>query len=103
MAWYWTLRLNLILFVSHAMHANPFPSSNSRATELLELVHSDVYDACSTSHGGYRYWALFLDDCSRNKFAIPMKRKSEIFAAFKLFKAYAEKHTGKSLKRFRED
>jgi len=85
------------------MHANPFHSSNSRATELLELVHSDVYDASHISHGGYRYWALFIDDCSRQKFAIPMKRKSETFAAFKTFKAYAEKHTGKLLKCLRED
>ncbi len=85
------------------MHANPFPSSNSRATELLELVHSDVFYVGHPSHGGYNYWAVFIDDCSRKKVAVPMKRKSETFGAFKMFKAYAEKQTGKSMKRLRED
>jgi hypothetical protein len=85
------------------MHANPFPSSNSRATELLELVHSDVYYVGATSHGGYCYWSTFIDDYSRKKFVVPMKRKSDTFAAFKTFKAYAENHTGKTIKRFRED
>jgi hypothetical protein len=34
------------------MHANPFLSSDNRATELLALVHSDVYDAAGhMSHG----------------------------------------------------
>jgi transposase InsO family protein len=85
------------------MHANPFLSSEKWATELLELIHSDVYDAGHNSHGGYRYWALFVDDCSRKRVAVPMKRKSETFAAFKTFKAYAEKQTGKLVKCFRED
>src|ERR671929_620035 len=85
------------------MHANPFPSSNNRATELLELIHSDVYTVGTTSHGGFNYWVVFIDDYSRFKAAVPMKRKSDTFAAFKTFKAYAENHTGKKIKRFRED
>jgi len=85
------------------MHANPFPSSNNRATELLELVHSDVYSVDHPSHGGHIYWATFIDDCSRKKVVVPMKRKSDTLDAFKRFKAYAEKQTGKTLKRFRED
>jgi len=79
------------------MHANPFPSSTSRATELLELVHSDVFYVGTTSFGGYNYWSIFVDDCSRKKVAVPMKRKSETLAAFK------ENVTGKKIKRFRED
>jgi hypothetical protein len=80
--------------LSGKMHANPFLSSENWATELLELIHSDVYDAGHNSHGGYRYW------CSRKSVAVPMKRKS---GAFKTFKAYAEKQTGKLVKCFRED
>jgi len=85
------------------MHANPFPSSNSRATELLELVHSDVYPVGHPSHGCHIYWATFLDDCSRKKVVVPMKQKSDTLDAFKRFKAYTEKQTGKTLKRLRED
>lgn len=85
------------------MHANPFPSSDSRTTELLELVHSDVFYVGTQSFGGYNYWAIFLDDCSRMKVAVPIKNKSDTFAAFKDFKAYAENKTGKKIKRFRDD
>ena len=85
------------------MHANPFLSSDNRATELLELIHSDVYDAGHISHGGYRYWALFIDDYSRKNFAMPLKRKSDTLGAFKTFKAYAEKQTGKLVKGLRDD
>ena len=39
------------------MHANPFPSSTSRASRPLELVHSDVHGPVSVqTHSGYRYW-----------------------------------------------
>jgi len=78
------------------MHANPFPSSNIRTTELLELVHSDVYSVCHPSHGGHIYWATFIYDCSRKKVVVPMKWKSDTLDAFKRFNAYAERQTGKN-------
>ena len=38
------------------MHANPFPSSHTRANKApLELVHSDVHDVGVNSPSGYRY------------------------------------------------
>ena len=85
------------------MHANPFVSSDSRSTELLELIHSDLHHTGVTSHGGYNYWITFIDDYSRFKAVVPLKRKSDAFDAFKLFKAFAENHTGKAIKKFRCD
>ena len=85
------------------MHANPFPSSEHRATEVLELIHSDVHQIGVTSHGGYKYWVSFIDDCSRFKVLYPMKKKSDTFDCFKRFKAWAENLTGKKIKRFRDD
>jgi hypothetical protein len=85
------------------MHANPFTTSQNRATEVLELIHSDIHEIGITSHGGYNYWIVFVDDCSRFKVLIPIKRKSEALDAFKRFKAYAENQTGKKIKRFRDD
>ena len=82
------------------MHANPFPSSENRATEVLELVHSDVHDVGIISHGGHRYWISFIDDSGRFKVVVPMKHKSDAFQEFKRFKAYAENATGKKIKRF---
>ncbi|KAF9078098.1 hypothetical protein BDP27DRAFT_1176000, partial [Rhodocollybia butyracea] len=44
------------------MHANPFPSSETRAFEILELVHMDVHDTGVISPSGYRYWIPFICD-----------------------------------------
>ncbi|KAF8833328.1 hypothetical protein BDN67DRAFT_1017685 [Paxillus ammoniavirescens] len=39
---------------------------------------------------GYCYWATFIDDYSWYRFVLPMHAKSDLFPAFKEFKAYAE-------------
>jgi len=80
------------------MHANPFPSSEHCATEVLELIHSDVHQIGVTSYGSYKYWVSFIDDCSHFKVLYPMKKKSETFSCFKKFKAWAENLTGKKIK-----
>ena len=78
---------------------------NSRRTELLELVHSDVHGPLPvesrTSH--YKYWVTFTDDASRFWAVIPLQKKSDTFAAFKQFKAYAENLTNKKIKALRDD
>ena len=85
------------------MHANPFSPSKNRATELLELIHTDVHQIGITSPSGYNYWISFIDDHCRFKVLIPMKRKSDAFTAFKSFKAYAENKIGKKIKCLRID
>ena len=48
------------------LSAAPFHSSASRASQPLELVHSDLHGPMSTStHDGYRYWITFIDDCTK--------------------------------------
>ena len=49
------------------MHANPFLSSDTRATELLGLVHSDLHSVGTPSNGGFMYCITFIDDLSRFK------------------------------------
>src|SRR6266850_2477365 len=86
------------------MHANPFPISHSRASRPLQLVHSDVHGPVKIStHQGFRYWITFIDDHSRFKAVYLLKRKSEAFAAFKQFKAWAENVTGERLGGLRDD
>ena len=80
------------------MHVDPFPPSSSRASKPLQLVHSDVHGPVKVStHQGYRYWVTFIDDFSCFKAVYLLKRKSETFAAFKQFKAWAENVTGVKL------
>ncbi len=86
------------------MHANPFPTSHSRASRPLQLVHSDVHGPVKVAtHQGFRYWVSFIDDFSRFKAVYLLKRKSETFAAFKQFKAWSENITGQKLGCLRDD
>ena len=61
-------------------HPDPFPSSSTRATRPLQLVHSDVHGPVKVStHQGYCYWVSFIDDFSCFKAVYLLKCKSETF------------------------
>ena len=86
------------------MHANLFPTSNSRATYPLDLVHMDFKGSIQvTSYGGYKYWIIFVDDCTGFKCSLGLKRKLDVLEAFKQFKAYAENLHSRKLKALRDD
>ena len=85
------------------MHANPFPSSEWRTSRPLELVHTDVHEVPYRTFTGCRYWVTFIDDYSRYHLVLPIRAKSDVFDAFKQFKAYAENQTERKLKMLRDD
>jgi hypothetical protein len=61
------------------MHRDPFPLSDSKSTEPLQLVHMDVCGPLETqSLGGSRYVATYLDDYSRLSVVQPLARKSDV-------------------------
>ena len=43
-------------------HRLKFSSSNARSKAILELIHSDVWQAPVLSLGGARYFVSFIDD-----------------------------------------
>eukprot|EP00253_Pinus_taeda_P013157 PITA_13157 len=60
-----------------------FPSSDSRATGILDLIHSDVSGRMShVSLSGYEYYVSFIDDHSRRTWIYFLKTKSEVFKQF---------------------
>jgi len=78
--------------------------STWRASEKLELVHTDIYGPISPfSEGNKRYFICFIDDYSRNAWVYFLAYKSDAFTTFKLFKALVEKETGLSIKCLRTD
>lgn len=83
----------------------PFPKkSQTRAKEILGLVHSDVCGPLPCpSLGGKRYFLTFIDDWSRKTFVYFLKAKSEVFEIFKQFKTLVENQTNKKIKVFRSD
>lgn len=85
-------------------HRQPFSKTGSRASEVMELIHSDLCGPMEEeSLGGSRYFLTFIDDVSRKLFVYFLKSKDEVLDCFEQFKAFAEKQTGKSIKRFRTD
>ena len=81
--------------LSGKMNANPFPSSKTRASKPLELIHTDLHGPFKISTmSGYRYWITFIDDCTRFRAVIFLKTKDQAFEAFRWYKAYAENHLG---------
>ena len=76
----------------------------TRATEICDLIHSDVHGPLPIqTREGYRYWVSFIDDKSRFWVVMALRNKSDVFAAFQRFQAYAETQTGRKIKAFRND
>jgi hypothetical protein len=68
------------------MTRTPFSGSMERATNLLEIIHTDVCGPMSVpTHGGYRYFVTFTDDLCRYGYIYLIKHKSETFKKFKEF------------------
>ena len=85
------------------MHRQPFPASHKRATEVLELIHTDVVGPLGNAIGGWRYFVTYLDDHASLGLTYCLKAKSEQSRSFDMFKALAENQTGKKIKRVRSD
>ena len=81
---------------------NMFPSSDSKAKGILDIVHSDVCGPMTTtSLSGYVYYVSFIDDYSRKTWIYFLKAKTEVFNKFKEFNALVENISKKKIKVFR--
>ena len=86
------------------MTKTPFSRTMKRATDLLEIIHTDLCGPMSVeARGGYRYVLTFTDDLSRYGYVYLMKHKSETFEKFKEFQSEVENHCNKKIKFLRFD
>ena len=82
----------------------PFPPSEKRATEPLELVHTDLDGPMRTQAiGGWSYFAGFIDNYSGLAREYYLKHKLDVIQAFLDFKAWAETQTDKKIKKICSD
>lgn len=82
----------------------PFNEAGTRATQLLQLVHSDMCGPFSVrSLSGARFFITFVDDFSRKVFIYPLKTKGQAFEKFVDFKKRVENELEKTIKTFRSD
>ena len=79
------------------MTKTPFSGTMERATDLLEIIHTNVCGPMSVeAHGGYRYFLTFT--LCRYGYIYLMKHKSETFQKFKEFQSEVENHRNKKIK-----
>jgi hypothetical protein len=68
------------------MTKTPFIGFSERASDLLELIHTDMCGPMSTTaRGGFQYFITFTDDLSRYGYVYLTKHKSGTFEKFKEF------------------
>jgi len=82
----------------------PFPSSHSKTSDILQLVHSDISGMMPVNYvGGYLYYLTFTNDYSRKTWICFLKKKDEVFSWFCHFKALIKNQTEKRIKILRTD
>eukprot|EP00253_Pinus_taeda_P012928 PITA_12928 len=80
--------------VEGKLKRGPFPSSQSKTSDILQLIHSDISGMMSVnSLGGYSYYLTFTDDYSRKIRIYFLKKKDEVFSWFRHFKDLIENQT----------
>eukprot|EP00253_Pinus_taeda_P027530 PITA_27530 len=81
-----------------------FPSSQSKTSDILQLVHANISSMMPVnSLGGYLYYLTFTDDYSHKTWIYFLKKKDEVFSRFRHFKALIENQTEKKIKTLRTD
>jgi len=81
-----------------------FHEKDSRATTILERIHTDVCGPFSiTSTAKHTYYVIFVDDFSHKCWIFFMQKKSETYSKFCEFKALVEKESRKKMKALRSN
>ncbi|KAJ9564851.1 hypothetical protein OSB04_000817 [Centaurea solstitialis] len=90
--------------LSGKMTKEPFNKDNERASNLLEIVHTDVCGPFShEARGGYRYFITFTDDFSRYGYVYLMRHKSESFEKFREYQNEVQNQLDRKIKFLRSD
>lgn len=86
------------------MNRLPFKNIGTRASEPLQLIHTDLCGPMETSSiGGAKYYVTFIDDYSRKVYVYFIKHKSDTLEKFKQFKNLVENETERKIKVLRSD
>ena len=82
----------------------PFKQASWRATERLQLIHTDLAGPQRTaSLKESKYYIIFIDDFSRMCWIYFLKSKSEVAGVFWKFKQWIEKQSGCMIQALRSD
>nr|GEU62256.1 Gag-Pol polyprotein [Tanacetum cinerariifolium] len=76
---------------------------NRKLLPGLTKVSLPFYEYSVQSLGGAKYFVSFIDDYSRRCWVYPIKKKSDVFEVFKVYKAWVELDSGTKIKCLRTD
>ena len=86
------------------MTKRPFTGKGLRASQPLQLTHSDVCGPMNVkARGVYEYFVTFIDDYSRYGYVYLMHHKSDTFEKFKEYRVVVENQFGRTIKTLRSD
>ena len=85
------------------MMQKPFPASETRATELFELIHLDLKMQPVESYRKYRYTITFLDDFTSHAWTINLQTKDAALPATCHFLAMVETQYKTSIRAWMSD
>lgn len=57
----------------------PLKNDRGKATDILQIIHTDVNGPHSTGYGGEHYFLTFIDDNSKLVKVYCLKSKAEVF------------------------
>nr|GEW44704.1 retrotransposon protein, putative, Ty1-copia subclass [Tanacetum cinerariifolium] len=90
--------------LSGKMTRKSFPHRPERETDLLGIIHTNVYGLLRhVSRQGASYFITFTDDYSRYGYICLRKHKHEVFETFKVFKNEVENQLRKTIMALRSD
>ena len=85
-------------------HRVSYNISLNKCEKPFDLIHSDVWGPSPVdSVYGYRWFVLFIDDCTRMTWVYLLKRKDEVAEVFKMFYKMVQTQFGKIIRFFRSD
>ena len=90
--------------IENKMRNAPFENNRTKATEILEIVHTDLNGphAIAGTHGE-KYFLSFIDDYSKASRIYTIKSKDQVYECFVGYVNEIENLTGKTVKKVRCD
>ena len=85
-------------------HRISYPANLNKNVILFSLIHSDVWGPSTvTTSSGYRWFVIFVDDCTHMTWLYQMKTKDEVFPIFQTFHTMIQTEFSTKIRVFRSD